>query len=53
LKTTREDTPQRETVLQIELDNQDLAPYLERAYRRLSQRVKIPGFRPGKSGRAE
>ncbi len=51
MKTTREDTPQREAVLQIELDDQDLAPYLDRAYRRLSQRVRIPGFRPGKAPR--
>ncbi|MDP3064811.1 MAG: trigger factor [Chloroflexota bacterium] len=51
MNITREDTSQREVVLQIELDSNDLAPHLDRAYRRLAQRVKIPGFRPGKAPR--
>ena len=45
MKVTREDLPQREVLLNIEVAAEDLEPYLDRAYRRLVQRVNIPGFR--------
>ena len=41
-----------QTVLQIELEDEDLDPYLDRGYRRVVQRTLIPGFRKGKAPRA-
>ncbi|MCH7706218.1 MAG: ATP-binding domain-containing protein [Chloroflexi bacterium] len=52
MKVTREDLPQREVLLNIEVEAEDMAPYLDRAYRRVVQRVNIPGFRKGKAPRA-
>ncbi len=52
MKVTREDEAQRQTVLNIELEEPDLESYLQRAYQRVSQKVKVPGFRPGKAPRA-
>ncbi|MBI4200861.1 MAG: trigger factor [Chloroflexi bacterium] len=52
MKITREDLPQREVLLSIEVEPGDLSPYLERAYRRVVGRVNIPGFRKGKAPRA-
>jgi trigger factor len=52
LKVTREDEVQRQTVLNIEMEEPDLDSYLQRAYQRVSQKVKVPGFRPGKAPRA-
>jgi trigger factor len=48
VKVTTEDRPQREVQLHIELEPADVEPYLERAHRQASQRLKIPGFRKGK-----
>ncbi len=52
MKVTREDEVQRQTVLNIEMEEPDLDSYLQRAYQRVSQKVKVPGFRPGKAPRA-
>ena len=52
MKVTKEELPQREMLLTIELEPEDLEPYLERAYRRVVQRTNIPGFRKGKAPRA-
>ena len=52
MKVTREDEAQRQTVLNIEMEEPDLESYLQRAYQRVSQKVKVPGFRPGKAPRA-
>ena len=41
-----------QTVLNIELEEDDLPPYLDRGYRRVVNRVSIPGFRKGKAPRA-
>lgn len=51
MKVTKEELPQRETLLTIELEPEDLEPYLERAYRKVVQRTNIPGFRKGKAPR--
>ena len=48
MKVTTEDRPQREVQLHIELEAADVEPYMERAHRQASQRLKIPGFRKGK-----
>ena len=40
-----------QTVLNIELEEDDLPPYLDRGYQRVVNRVSIPGFRKGKAPR--
>ena len=39
-------------MLSIELEEADLESYLQRAYQRVVQKVKVPGFRPGKAPRS-
>ncbi len=51
MKITQEEEVDRQTVLHIELDDEDLDPYLDRGYRRVAQRTAIPGFRKGKAPR--
>ena len=51
MKITQEEVVDHQTVLQIELEDTDLGPYLERGYQRLSPRTAIPGFRKGKAPR--
>jgi len=51
LKITKEETSQLDVVLNIELDSEDIEPYLERSLKRISSRVDIPGFRRGKAPR--
>ncbi len=51
MKITREADLPTEVVLNIECDEQDVEPYLDWAYRRLVNRVRIPGFRKGKAPR--
>ncbi len=41
-----------EVTLNIECDTDDVEPYLDWAYRRLVNKVRIPGFRKGKAPRA-
>ena len=52
LKITKEETSPLEVTLTIELESSDVEPFLDKAYRRVSNRVQIPGFRPGKAPRA-
>ena len=51
MKITKEDLPQREVLLNIEVEADDMAPYMDRAYQRVVQRVNVPGFRKGKAPR--
>lgn len=51
MKITQDEVVERQTVLHIELEEDDLDPYLDRGYRRVVQRVNIPGFRKGKAPR--
>ena len=52
MKITREETPDRQAILHIVVDNDRLDDYMHRAYQRLVQRTNIPGFRRGKAPRA-
>jgi trigger factor len=49
---TREDLPDRQVALTIELGPEEMEPALQKAYRQLVGRVNIPGFRPGKAPRS-
>ncbi|MCI0440919.1 MAG: trigger factor [Chloroflexi bacterium] len=51
MKITQEEPVDRQTVLHIELEAEDLNVYLDRGYRRVVQRTMIPGFRKGKAPR--
>ncbi|MBI2766410.1 MAG: trigger factor [Chloroflexi bacterium] len=51
MKVTLERLPASRVQLDIEVDQDRLEPALEAAYRRLAQRARIPGFRPGKAPR--
>ena len=51
MNVTQEEVVDRQTVLLIELDDEDLDGYLDRSYKRAVQRVAIPGFRKGKAPR--
>ena len=52
MKITQEEVVDRQTVLEIELEDEDMAPYLDRAYRRVVQQTNVPGFRKGKAPRS-
>ena len=52
MQITQEEIVDRQVVLLIELDDDDVNPYLDRGYRRLVQQMNIPGFRKGKAPRA-
>ena len=51
MKISREETSPREVVLSIELESDELEPYLDRSFRRVVNKVQVPGFRPGKAPR--
>ena len=51
MKITQDEAVDRQTTLHIELEDEDLAPYLDRSYRKLAQQLAIPGFRKGKAPR--
>ena len=51
MKITREETPDRQAILHIEVDKDRLDDYMNRAFQRLVQRTNIPGFRRGKAPR--
>ncbi len=51
LKVISEQRPPREAVLTIDLDEAEVEPYLDQAYRQAVRRLNIPGFRKGKAPR--
>ena len=51
MKISQEEIESRQVTLNIEMESQDMDGYLDRAYRRLVQRLRIPGFRKGKAPR--
>ena len=52
MQVTRESDSSIEITLNISMDSGDEEPFLNRSYRRLAGRVRIPGFRPGKAPRS-
>ena len=52
MQVTQEELQQRQAVLHIEVESTDLERYLDRAHRRIVQRVTVPGFRKGKAPRS-
>ena len=52
MKVTTETLPDRQVVLNIEVDGADVEDSLNQTYKKLVQRVNIPGFRTGKAPRA-
>ena len=52
MQVTRESDSSIEITLSIAMDPDDEEPFLNRSYRRLAGRVRIPGFRPGKAPRS-
>ena len=51
MKITQGEIENRQTVLRVELEDEDIDTYLDQGYRRLVQRTSIPGFRKGKAPR--
>lgn len=51
LKITSERQPESQIVLEIEVEQERVEKSLDQAYRRLSPKYRIPGFRPGKAPR--
>ena len=52
MRISQEETVDRQTVLNVVLEEEDLEPYLNRGYRKVVQHAMIPGFRRGKAPRA-
>ena len=52
MKITTERLPESRVLLEIEVDNERLEKAMNQAYRRVVNRARIPGFRPGKAPRA-
>ena len=52
MQVIQEELHQRQAVLHIEMEDADLERYLDRAHRRVVQRVSVPGFRRGKAPRS-
>lgn len=51
MKVSTERVPNSQVVMQIEVDDDQLAGAMENAYKRLAAKTRIPGFRPGKAPR--
>ena len=49
---SQDEIQDRQTVLHIELEEDDVDPFINRAYQRVVQKANIPGFRKGKAPRA-
>ena len=52
MNVTKDSVTPTEVTLTISMDTEDEEPFLNRSYRRVASRVRIPGFRPGKAPRS-
>jgi len=52
LNVTKDSVTPTEVTLTISMDAEDEEPFLNRSYKRVASRVRIPGFRPGKAPRS-
>lgn len=52
MKITSERLPESRVLLTIEVEGDELESTLKKTYKTLAQRVRVPGFRPGKAPRA-
>jgi trigger factor len=52
VKVSAQKIPDSQVVLEIEVEPERVEKALDRAYRRLVTRTRVPGFRPGKAPRA-
>ena len=52
MNVTRDSVTPTEVTLTISMDAEDEEPFLNRSYKRVANRVRIPGFRPGKAPRS-
>lgn len=51
MKVSTQSLPESQVLLEIEVEPEQMERSLEKAYRRLVQRVEVPGFRKGKTPR--
>ncbi|NNN11282.1 MAG: trigger factor [Acidimicrobiaceae bacterium] len=51
MRSTAEKSEGNQVDLRIEIDEEELAPFIESSVRKLTKQVRIPGFRPGKAPR--
>jgi trigger factor len=51
VKVTTQRLPESQVLLEIEVDPEQMERSLDKAFRRLAQRVEVPGFRKGKTPR--
>ena len=52
MNVTKDSVTTTEITLTISMDADDEEPFLNRSYKRVASRVRIPGFRPGKAPRS-
>jgi trigger factor len=52
VKVSRQSNSSIEVTLNIEMDETDEDPFLDRSYRRTVNQIRVPGFRPGKAPRS-
>ena len=52
MNVTKDSVTTTEITLTIAMDADDEEPFLNRSYKRVASRVRIPGFRPGKAPRS-
>ena len=52
MNVTKDSVTTTEVTLTISMDADDEEPFLNRSYKRVASRVRIPGFRPGKAPRS-
>ena len=51
MNITRDESLPIEANILVELEEQDIEPYIDRGYRKVVSKLRVPGFRPGKAPR--